>query len=123
MLSELKKKKTNQQRRARRLRARVQGTETKPRLCVAKSNKHIHVQLIDDEKGVTLASISTLSKDFKKTAYNKKNKESAKQLGLKIAELAEAKDIKRAIFDRGPFKYHGDIAAVADGAREKGLKV
>lgn len=123
MLSELKKKKFNRRRRARRVRFHVKGCEVRPRLCVVKTNSHIHVQLIDDEQRVTLASTSTLSKEFRNTAYNRKNKESAKQLGMKIAELAEKREIKSAVFDRGPFKYHGVIAAVAEGARQKGLKV
>ncbi len=104
--------------RAQRLRRKVRGSEVKPRLCVIKSNKNVHVQLIDDEKSLTLASTSTLSKEFRTTEFNKRSQSSAKQLGLKIAELAKAKSVKKVVFDRSSFKYHGVIAAVADGARE-----
>lgn len=109
-------------RRAFRVRKHVRGTSEKPRLCVIKTNVHVHVQLIDDEKSLTLASTSTLSKDFRNTEFNHKFSASAKQLGIKIAELAKAKNIKKVVFDRGWFKYHGVLAAVADAAREKGLE-
>lgn len=108
--------------RAVRVRKHLRGTTEKPRLCVIKSNCHIHVQLIDDEKFHTLASVSTLSKEFKNTEHGRKNKDSALHLGAKIAELAKAKNVKKIVFDRGPFKYHGVIAAVAQGARDGGLE-
>ncbi|NGX54924.1 MAG: 50S ribosomal protein L18 [Chlamydiae bacterium] len=122
MESELKKTNLNRKRRARRLRRKVRGNETRPRLNVVKSNKHIHVQVINDETMLTLVGISTLSKEFRQTEFNKKSKASGKQLGLKIAELSIAKNVKKVIFDRGPYKYHGVLAAVADGAREGGLE-
>ncbi len=109
-------------RRAMRVRKRVRGSGEKPRLCVVKTNNHIHVQLIDDEKSHTLASISTISRFFRKTEFNHKNFLSGKQIGLKIAELAKAKKLKKVVLDRGWCKYHGIIAAVADGAREGGLE-
>lgn len=93
------------------------------RLSVVKTNAHIHVQLIDDTKGETLASTSTISSDFRGGEFGRKNKNSGKQLGLKIAELALKMQVKQVTFDRGPFKYHGVIAAVADGAREGGLEL
>ncbi len=108
--------------RVMRVRKKVRGSQGKPRLCVIKTNKNIHVQLIDDEKSLTLASTSTLSKDFRTTEFNKRNLSSAKQLGLKIAELAKEKAVKKVVFDRSGFKYHGVMAAVADGAREGGLE-
>ncbi len=108
--------------RVMRTRKRVRGSQDKPRLCVIKSNKNIHVQLIDDENSLTLASTSTISKDFRTTEFNKRSQTSAKQLGLKIAELAKAKSVKKVVFDRSGFKYHGVIAAVADGAREGGIE-
>lgn len=108
--------------RALRVRKHLRGTSDKPRLCVIRTNQNIHVQLIDDESSSTLASTSTISRDFRNTEFNKRNKTSAKQLGLKIASLAKEKSLKQVIFDRGPFKYHGVIAAVADGAREGGLE-
>lgn len=109
-------------RRALRVRKGVRGDQERPRLCVVKSNQHVHVQLIDDERSLTLASASTLSKEFRQTEYNRRNRSSAKQLGIKIAELAKRGSIDKVVFDRGAFKYHGVIAAVAEGAREGGLQ-
>lgn len=108
--------------RIQRTRKAVRGKVGKPRLCVLKSNKNIHVQLIDDVNSLTLASTSTLSKEFKGTDTAKRNVTSAKQLGMKIAELAKQKDVNKVVFDRSGAKYHGVIAAVADGAREGGLE-
>jgi large subunit ribosomal protein L18 len=115
----------NQVRRKRKLRVRksLRGCQAKPRLCVVKSGMHLYVQLIDDEKAVTLASTSTLSKEFQNTEYNRKNKASGKQLGLKIAQLAKQKQVNTVVFDRGLSKYHGVIASVAEGAREGGLQL
>lgn len=112
------KKYRNQQKRKLRVRSSIHGSSDKPRLSVFKSNLHLHAQLIDDEKRITLASASTLSEEF-----GKKNKASAKQIGKKIAELAKAKEIKKVVFDRGPYKFHGVVAALAEGAREGGLEV
>ncbi|MCP5469687.1 MAG: 50S ribosomal protein L18 [Chlamydiales bacterium] len=102
--------------RTMRVRKRLRGDMEKPRLCVVKSNRHVTVQAIDDEKHITLASFSTIGE---KTT---KSKESGKQIGLKIAEFLKSKKVKRVVLDRGRFKYHGVIAAVADGAREGGLE-
>lgn len=113
--AELKRK------RALRVRSKLKGTSLKPRLCVVKTNAHIIAQIIDDEQGVTLGSISTFSKELKNTEFGKKNKDSGKVIGQKIAQLAKAKNIDSVVFDRGSSKYHGVIAAVADGARENGL--
>jgi len=109
--------------RAMRVRKGVRGTREKPRLSVVKSNKHVYVQLIDDEQAVTLGFTSTLSKDFRETSNNKKSVEAGRQLGVRIAELAKQKNVTTVVFDRGPFKYHGVVAAVADGARGSGLKL
>jgi len=109
--------------RALRVRQQLRGNQAKPRLSVNKTGKHLYIQLIDDEKAMTLASISTLSKEFRESENNRKNKETGKQLGLKIAELAKQKDIQRVVFDRGRYKYHGVVASVADGAREGGLQL
>ena len=108
--------------RAKRVRKHLRGTGLKPRLCVVKSNLHIEVQMIDDEIGKTIVSISTRSKEFRQTEFSKKNKQSAKKLGEKIAELALQKNVKEVVLDRGPSKYTGIIAALADGARAQGLK-
>lgn len=123
MDSSSQNKHCKRKKRALRNRRQLRGSAEKPRLCVIKSNKHIHIQLIDDETSTTLASTSTIAEGFRDTSFGKKNKASATQLGLKIAELAKGKNVKRVVFDRGPFKYHGVIAAVADGARTGGLEV
>ena len=108
--------------RAQRVRKRVRGSTEKPRICVVKTNRHIQVQIIDDEKGVTLASLSTLSKGIKDTEFGKKNKASAKVLGEKIAEHAKGLGISQVVYDRGPFKYHGILAELAQAARAGGLQ-
>ncbi|CDZ80477.1 hypothetical protein BN1013_00989 [Candidatus Rubidus massiliensis] len=108
--------------RALRVRKHLRGTAVKPRMCVVKTNKHIQVQLIDDENGVTLAATGTCSKEFRNTEFNQRNKASAKRLGEKIAQLAVEKNIKEIIFDRGRFKYHGILAELADAARAGGLQ-
>lgn len=118
MDNSLRKKACNRTKRAMRVRSRLRGTSEQPRLCVVKSNRHLHAQLIDDESAVTLASTSTLAKEF-----GQKNKEMAKRLGLKMGELTKGKNVKSVIFDRGPSKFHGVIAAFAEGVREAGVEV
>ncbi len=108
--------------RAMRVRKKIQGTVAKPRMCVVKTNKHIQVQLINDEAGVTLASLSTHSKELRTTEHAKKNKASAKALGEMIAEKAKKLGITQVVFDRGPFRYHGILAELANGARASGLQ-
>ena len=105
-----------------RVRKKLRGTSDKPRLCVIKSNKHIHVQLIDDEAGRTIGTAATFSKEFQNTEFSKKNKASAAKLGETIAEIAKKNDVTQVVFDRGPFKYHGILAALADSARAAGLQ-
>jgi large subunit ribosomal protein L18 len=116
------KKEEIRHKRALRVRKTLRGTSVKPRLCVVKSNKHIHAQLIDDESGQTLGTAATNSKEFKNTEFAKKNKASAAKIGEQIAGIAKKKDITEVVFDRGPFKYHGILAALADSARAAGLK-
>jgi large subunit ribosomal protein L18 len=110
------------EKRAMRVRKHIHGTSTKPRLCVVKSNSHIQAQLIDDEAGHTLGAASTFSKELRKTEFNRKNKASARKIGELIAEIAKSKNIKEVVFDRGPFKYHGVLAELADAARAGGLQ-
>lgn len=105
-----------------RVRKKLRGTSSKPRLCVVKSNKHIQAQLIDDESGKTLGMVATFAKEFRETEFAKKNKSSAAKLGEKIAEIAKKNNVTEVIFDRGPFKYHGILAALADSARAAGLQ-
>ena len=118
MLNNLKKRKISRKRRVLRVRKKLHGTKLCPRMSIFKSNKHLYLQLIDDENGATLAAIGTNSKDFKK----KKSKEAAVALGKKIVEVAKEKKISQVIFDRGRYKYHGLIAYLADEARSTGLK-
>lgn len=108
--------------RAMRVRKRLKGTALKPRLSVHKSNCHLHVQLIDDENGVTLAGISTCGKELRDTEFGRKNKNSARKLGEYIAEKAKEHSVKEVVFDRGQFKYTGILAELADAARSAGLK-
>lgn len=107
--------------RAMRVRKKVRGTSVKPRLSVWRGNKHVSVQLIDDEAGVTIASVGTLDRDLRDTEFNRKNVASAKKIGQLLAESAKEKGVDRVVLDRGPNKYHGVVAAVAEGAREGGL--
>jgi large subunit ribosomal protein L18 len=122
MRSDIIKKQITQKKRGMRVRKKLRGTSIKPRLCVIKSNKHITVQLIDDEAGKTLGATATFAKEFRDTEFAKKNKTSAAKLGEKIAEIAKQHNINEVVFDRGPFKYHGILAALADSARAAGLQ-
>jgi large subunit ribosomal protein L18 len=106
-------------RRHLRLRQTIHGTAHCPRLSVCMTGKHIYVQLIDDIKGVTLASASTVGTDLKGT---KSTLEGAKKVGQLAAEKAKAKKIIEVVFDRGGLRYHGRVKALADAAREAGLK-
>ncbi|MBR2209547.1 MAG: 50S ribosomal protein L18 [Synergistaceae bacterium] len=119
----MKKKSRNDMRviRHERLRRTLSGTAEKPRLCVFRSLKNIYVQVIDDEKGHTLVSASTLEKVLQPELKGGCNIAAAKVIGKTIAERAKAKGINAVVFDRGGHAYHGKIAAVADAAREGGL--
>lgn len=109
-------------RRHNRVRRRVFGTAEKPRLNVYRSLNEIYVQVIDDNKGHTLASASTIDSELKKKVKGKTKKEQAKLVGETIAERAKKKGVKEVVFDRGGYKYIGRVSALADGAREKGLQ-
>ena len=106
-------------RRHARVRKNISGTAERPRLNVFRSAKHIYAQVIDDVKGVTLVSASSMDKDFE--GYGG-NVEGAKAIGQKVAEKAIAAGIKAVVFDRGGYIYHGRIKELAEGAREAGLK-
>lgn len=106
--------------RQKRIRDKVKGTATKPRLCVFRSIKHISAQLIDDISGKTIASSSTTIKDL--SIKNGGNVEAAIAVGKDIAKKAKEKNIENVVFDRAGFLYHGRIKALADAAREEGLK-
>lgn len=120
-----KLKQVQRLRRSRRVRGKIEGTAARPRLSVFRSSKHIYAQLIDDTTGTTLASASTLPAKEARAGLGLKtgaNVAAAKLIGQKIAEAAKAKGITMAAFDRGHYRYHGRIKALADGAREGGLQ-
>jgi large subunit ribosomal protein L18 len=109
------------QRRSFRVRKRIRGTQERPRLSVARSHKHISAQLIDDETGKTVASASSLDKKLSGKIKSGANQEAAQAVGKAIAERAIAAGVKAVAFDRGPYRYHGRVAALANAAREGGL--
>lgn len=106
----------------RRLRNRISGTASTPRLAVFRSNNHMYAQIIDDTVGNTLVSASTLQKDVKAELEKTNNVEAAAYLGTVIAKKALEKGIKEVVFDRGGFIYQGKVKALADAAREAGLE-
>jgi len=122
MREELIRKQTVRKKRTMRVRKKIHGTSTEPRLCVVKSNKHLQVQLIDDDAGLTLGSVSTFSKEYRDSEFGKKGKHAARKLGEHIAKIASEKNIKAAKFDRGPAKFHGILAELKDAAVAGGLK-
>ena len=109
-------------RRHRRVRGRVEGTAERPRLCVRRSLAHMYVQIIDDAAGCTLASCSTLTPDVRQQGGYGGNVKAAQLVGAKIAELALARGVKLVRFDRGGYRYHGRVKAVAEAARKAGLE-
>jgi large subunit ribosomal protein L18 len=114
-----KSKSAARERRHLRLRKKIAGTAAVPRLVVNRSARHVFVQIVDDSKGHTLASASTMEADLRKATGDKSAK--SKQVGLLLAERAKKAGIAKVVFDRGGNKYAGRIAAIADGAREGGL--
>ncbi len=107
---------TQRRRRHLRVRKKVSGTAERPRLVVFRSDKHIYAQLVDDDAGRTIATVSSV-----KIGEGKKS-EKAAQVGKQVAVVAKDKGFTRVVFDRGGYKYHGRVKAVADGAREGGLE-
>lgn len=105
-----------------RVRTRVVGTPERPRLCVYRSIGHIYAQVIDDRAGRTLASASSLDAEVRKQLKGGGNLAAAKVIGKTVAERARAAKIEQVVFDRGGYKYHGRVKALADAAREAGLK-
>ena len=106
-------------RRHLRLRKKIEGTASRPRLVVTRSARHVFVQIVDDAQGRTLVSASTMEADLRKSADDKSAK--SKAVGLLLAQRAKAAGISEVVFDRGGNKYAGRVAAIADGAREGGL--
>src|SRR5712691_2340859 len=117
-----KAKLKRQLRRRRHVRRTIVGTAERPRLTVFRSSKHIYAQLIDDLQGVTLAAASTKAKNMASGLPYGGNVKAAQVVGKKLAEAAKEKGITQAAFDRGHYRYHGRIKALADAAREGGLK-
>lgn len=109
-------------RRRRHVRKSTRGTAERPRLTVFRSLQHIYCQVVDDTNGKTLASASTKDKDLRSGIKYGGNVNAAKEIGKAIAERAQAAGVKKVCFDRGHFKYHGRVAALADAAREGGLE-
>lgn len=109
-------------RRKRRVRARVTGTSERPRMTVFRSNKHIYVQVVDDNLAVSLAAVSTLSKEVKAKLEGQDKTGEAKVIGAAIAEACKGKGITKVVFDRNGYAYHGRISALAAAARDAGLE-
>lgn len=108
--------------RHKRIRRRMQGTAERPRLAVFRSSGHIYAQVIDDTAGRTLASASTLQPDVRDAAKDKKPLERAKLVGESLSKKSQEAGVKQVVFDRGGFKFHGRVKALADSAREQGLE-
>jgi len=117
MITKINRKEQRERRHAR-VRRKVSGTAECPRLCVYRSNSNVYAQIIDDVKGVTLVSASTLDKEVK-TKHS--NKEAAKEVGALVAKRAIEKNIKTVVYDRGGYIYHGVVKELAEAAREAGL--
>ncbi len=115
-------KKNKRLRRKIRIRKKIKGTPERPRLTVFRSLKYIYAQIIDDESGVTLVSASTLEKDIREKLKSTKDVEAAKAVGELVAKRALEKGIETVVFDRNGYRYHGRVKALADAAREAGLK-
>jgi large subunit ribosomal protein L18 len=106
----------------KRIRQKISGSEKRPRLCVYRSSKYVYAQIIDDAQGKTLVAASTVEKAVRGDAKQGGNLQASKLVGKAIAERAKAKGIETVVFDRGGYLYHGRIKAVAEAARESGLK-
>lgn len=113
---------TGRERRKFRIRSRITGTEERPRLSVFRSGRHIYAQVVLDDGGRTLAAASTLSRDLKGTLETDKKSDAARKVGALIAKMCLAKNIEKVVFDRNGYLYHGRIKALAEAAREAGLK-
>ncbi|MFC1642144.1 50S ribosomal protein L18 [Myxococcota bacterium] len=110
------------QRRKLRIRNKISGALARPRLSVFRSAKHIYAQVVDDTKGTTLAAASTLSPDLKASVSHDKKLDAARKVGALIARICTEREIEKVVFDRNGYLYHGRVRALADAAREAGLK-
>ncbi len=121
-MSRITDRKQRRDKSKRRFRQHVRGTAQRPRLTVFRSLRHLYAQIIDDERGVTIAAISTLEKASTGDLGSTGNREAGKRVGELIAERAKSLGVDTVVFDRGGFQYHGVIRAIAEGARAAGLK-
>jgi large subunit ribosomal protein L18 len=108
------------ERRKKRIKKKIQGTLARPRLCIYKSNRYIYAQIIDDLRGITLVSASSLAREKERKNY--KSVEVARKVGEELGKLAIKKGIKKIVFDRSGYPYHGRIKALAEGVREQGVE-
>jgi large subunit ribosomal protein L18 len=123
MADKQKMKQADRLRKKKRIRSKISGTGNRPRLLIFRSLKNTYAQLIDDSQDKTLTGVSTLSADIKgEVAKAKTKQDAAKLVGIQIAQKAKSMKIEEVVFDRGGYRYHGRVKAVAEGAREKGLK-
>ncbi len=118
-MAPIKTKKEQRKRRHRRVRKKLEGTEDRPRLCVFRSNRHIYCQVIDDWKGHTLTSASSLSPELQDELEHGGNVEAARKVGELIARKCLEEGIEQVVFDRAGYKYHGRVKALAEAAREQ----
>ena len=115
-------KREARKRRHKRIRRKISGTSDCPRLCISRSLNHMYAQAIDDGSGKTIASASTLDIDIKADMVNKTKTQKAELVGSLVAKRVQSKGISQVVFDRGGFKYHGRVKALADAARGAGLR-
>jgi large subunit ribosomal protein L18 len=116
-------KEENRRKRHVRVRRKVSGTESRPRLSIRRSLKHVYAQVIDDERGHTLVAASSLEKELRSAVEGLCMTEKARKVGELLGQRAKENGIERVVFDRGGYKYHGKVAALADGARSSGLEL
>lgn len=121
-MAKTSKKTVSRARRKRAIRGKLSGTAERPRLTVFRSNKHIYAQVVDDVAGKTLAAVSTAVEGIREASVEKKKTEVAQIVGQKLAEKCKELSIESVVFDRNGFIYHGRVKAVAEGAREGGLR-
>jgi large subunit ribosomal protein L18 len=108
-------------RRHKRIRKHLRGSTDRPRLCIFRSAKHIYAQVVDDDKGVVLFGCSTRTPSLKETMASMRPQEASKEVGKHLAKVAQEHGVERVCFDRGGYRFHGRIKALAEGAREAGL--
>lgn len=122
-MTSIKRLKKVRERRGKRVRSKIFGTEARPRLSVFRSSRYIYVQAIADDVGRTLAQASTLDREIKESAKGLKKVEVAREVGKLLGKNLLSKNIEKAVFDRGRFLYHGRVKSLAEGVREMGIKL